>query len=246
LSAIFTCDNHSAVYAHLRTVEAPVFVVHLDAHCDMRGLYVDRSARRARRHKGVPVSASTWLGALVLEGCVRRVEWIHDEVGGRANDLHTVRYASDRSHIPYRWRPEPRGAPIPFEMSEAPFDGWRQTQPDVVLDLDWDFFADPRKPESRRRREVETFFTQVLVAEPMRVYCAYSPHYAVPDRGAYRDFVARLSAALDLPVYPLVEPPRPPHRAARALPPLARTVARRSALFAKRQLWRFNGLGEAS
>jgi hypothetical protein len=239
---IYLCDNHSAVYAHVHAHPGPTSWVHIDAHCDMRGLYVDRLDALARSWKDVPMSASTWLSWLIQEGLVSEVVWVHDEVGGRAHDLNTVRYASDLRHFPYRLSRAPNGTGYPLALTERSFEGWRLDRRDVVLDVDWDFFADPRKPLVRREREVAQFLESTLTVVPQRVYCAYSPFYSVPDRARYERFVEQLSGVLDLSVEILPEPECPPHGLARALPMSVRTWVRRTALWAKKGLWMRNGL----
>jgi hypothetical protein len=127
-------------------------------------------------------------------------------------------------------------------LEERHFDRWRLERRDVVLDLDWDFFADLRKAPDRREREVAEFLETKLTVVPERVYCAYSPFYSVPDRDRYVRFVQQLSTVLDLPVSVLPEPASPPHGLARALPKSVRGWARRSVLWTKKQIWMRNGL----
>jgi hypothetical protein len=91
-SVVYTCDDHSSVYHHLSAGRASSSALtHLDAHCDLRGTLIDLDTGRAwLRSPGLPLSASTYLSHLVAERGVTDLEWVHDEIGGRINDLRTV------------------------------------------------------------------------------------------------------------------------------------------------------------
>ena len=89
---VHTCDEHSSVYYHLAAKRGRgLAITHLDAHCDLKGTLIDLDAGRAwLRQAALPVSASTYLSHMVAERVAGDVEWVHDEVGGRANDLGTL------------------------------------------------------------------------------------------------------------------------------------------------------------
>ncbi|MBT3220450.1 MAG: hypothetical protein HN348_15295 [Proteobacteria bacterium] len=234
---VYTCELHSAVHTHLMANgKAGLQVVHLDAHCDMKGLVVDpESSLSWLPSPRPPLSTSTFLGLLVAKGIVSHVVWVHDEVGGRHNDLGTVRLRSELEGLP-RWMrpalPEP-GTQTRFE--EQDFLSWVFDDGEAVLDVDWDFFADPRKSSARTAREVDHFFSHSLRALPNVAYVAYSPFYSQPDREGYSRFVTRLAQRMDAHVVPLAEDPhRMRETLARQIPLPVRRLLRRGALALKR------------
>ena len=238
---VYTCDEHSSVYDHVAAEGARgLALTHLDAHCDLRGTLIDLETGRAwLRRTPLPVSGSTYLSHLVAERFVGDVDWVHDEVGGRENDLFTVLYASDLERFAYRFVRRPVGPGVALNFNETGYAAWRHRDPDRILDIDWDFFADWRKPLERSSREIGDLLDHKLEIAPRRVYVAYSPHYSRPDRAAYADFIDRLARRLSARVQPIPEAPAPRAGAlARALPPAWRRLLRASAVRAKRVLVR--------
>ena len=238
---VHTCDEHSSVYHHLVADGAQgLALTHLDAHCDLRGTLIDLEAGSAwLRRTPLPLSGSTYLSHLVAERVVFDVDWVHDEVGGRDNDLFTVLYTSDLDRFPYTLVRRPAGPGVVLTYRETGYAAWRHRDPDRVLDIDWDFFADWRKPRDRTSREIADLLDHKLEVAPRRVYVAYSPHYSRPDRAAYTDFVSRLARRLSARVVALPEAPVPRAGAlARALPHSWRRLLRASAVRAKRALVR--------
>ena len=238
---VHTCDEHSSVYYHLAASGARgVSLTHLDAHCDLKGTLIDRDAGRAwLRRANLPVSGSTYLSHLVAERIVSGVEWVHDEVGGRANDLGTVLYASDLERLAYRMVRRPTGSGVAITYEETDYAAWRQRDAEHVLDIDWDFFADWRKSAERSSREIDQLLGEKLELAPRRVYVAYSPQYSRPDRAAYREFVERLARRLSARVEAVPEAPISPAGGfARALPPALRRRLRASAQRLKRVWFR--------
>jgi hypothetical protein len=234
---LYTCDDHSAVYAHLSAVSAPVPLVHLDAHCDLRGLFVDRALQRAwLRDPDLKVSASTWLSRSVAEGAVNELEWVHDEVGGRDNDINTVIFASDLARLPYRLVKPPTGEGAHLRYAETDLNGFKLTRSDAVLDIDWDLFADLRKSPERRDHEVRTLLDKRLLAEPKWIYVAFSPWYSQPDRAPYEAFVEALAEFYSCSVQTLDEPIAERTKLSRAVSRPVRNAMRRSMLAAKRLL----------
>ena len=234
---VYTCDEHSSVYYHLvSTGSRGVALTHLDAHCDLRATLIDRDAGVSwLRRPDLPISPSTYLSYLVAEGFVSDVDWVHDEVGGRRNDLRTVLYTSDLDRLVYKMvrRPSVPGVGIIYRESE--FDAWRHRDSQRVLDIDWDFFADWRKSDERASKEVLQLLEEKIEQPPRVVYVAYSAPYSRPSRPAYRDFVDRLARRLSARIEPIAEAPIPRSGGlARALPPALRRSLRSFALRFKR------------
>jgi hypothetical protein len=238
---IYTCDEHSSVYHHWAAAGATgLAVTHLDAHCDLRGTLIDRATGRAwMRRPPPPVSASTYLSPAVAEGIATDLEWVHDEVGGRENDLGTVLYTSDLDRLAYRLVRRPPGPGVPIAYRESDYAAWRHDDDERVLDIDWDFFADWRKSAAREARELDELLDEKLAAAPRRVYVAYSSQYSRPPRAAYERFVERLRQRIAARVEAIPEAPIPrAGRLARALSPPLRRALRSQALRVKRLLVR--------
>ena len=238
---VHVCDDHSSVFQHLvaRGVHG-LAVTHLDAHCDLKGTLIDPLAGRAwLRRPGLPVSASTYLSHLVAQGIVSDVEWVHDEVGGRANDLGTVLYTADLKRSVFRWMRPPAGPGVAVAYRETDYASWRHRDAERVLDIDWDFFADWRKDAARTAREIDQLLDEKIEVTPSHVHVAYSSHYSRPGPAAYRDFVERLARRLSARVETIPEAPLPRSGSfARALPPGLRRLLRAQALRLKRVIVR--------
>jgi hypothetical protein len=213
-------------------------LTHLDAHCDLKGTLIDRDAGRAwLRRPDLPVSASTYLSHLAALGIVGDLSWVHDEIGGRINDLGTVLYTSDLDRLGYRFVRRPNGPGFALAYDELDYDTWRHEDAERILDIDWDFFADWRKSDDRASREIDALLEEKLEAVPHRVFVAYSSHYSRPSRAAYETFVDRLARRLAASVEALPEAPLPrTGGVARALAPGLRRFLKTQALRAKR-LW---------
>ena len=238
---IYTCDEHSSVYFHLAAAGATgLALAHLDAHCDLRGTLIDRETGRAWLiQPPPPVSASTYLSHAVAERIAIDVEWVHDEVGGRENDLGTVLYTSDLDRLAHRFVRRPAGPGVVIAYRESGYSGWRHRDAGHVLDIDWDFFADWRKSAVREAREIDELLDEKIAVAPRRVYVAYSSQYSRPPRAAYERFVERLAQRIGARVEAIPEAPIPrAGRLARALPPALRRVLRSQALRVKRALLR--------
>lgn len=238
---VYTCDEHSSVYYHLVAAGAKgLALTHLDAHCDLRGTLIDRESGRAwLRQPPPPVSASTYLSHAVAERIATDLEWVHDEVGGRENDLGTVRYTSDRGRFGRRLVRRPAGPGVDIAYRESAYAAWRHRDEGRVLDIDWDFFADWRKSTAREAEEIDELLNGKLAVAPRRVYVAYSSQYSRPSRAAYERFVERLAQRISARVEAIPEAPIPrAGRFARALPPALRRVLRSQALRVKRAMAR--------
>jgi hypothetical protein len=238
---VYTCDEHSSVYYHLAASGVTgLALTHLDAHCDLRGTVVDRQSGRAwLQQPPPPVSPSTYLSHVVAERIAVDLEWVHDEVGGRENDLFTVRYTGDVGPFGGRLVRPPEGPGVAIDYRESAYAAWRHRDEKRVLDIDWDFFADWRKSLAREAEEIDALLHDKLAVAPQRVYVAYSSQYSRPSRAAYERFVERLARQISARVEAVPEAPIPRKGLlARALPPTLRRVLRSSAVAVKRVLAR--------
>lgn len=172
-------------------------VAHLDFHCDMRGMLVDRRTGRAYRiRNGFPaLDQGNFLAHAVLEGRVDSIRWVHDEPGGRQHDIGTVKFESDVTALPHRIALALRkdeGMPLHYDVvTTADWGGLRDGE---HLDIDWDYFACTEyAPESIPAR-IDAFLQHTSAATPEATYICYSPEYSHPSRELFAQFVSDLAA----------------------------------------------------
>jgi hypothetical protein len=235
MTVVYTMERHHEVLRLWRSQDASMLrVVHLDFHCDMRGMLVDRRVHRAYRIKDrfPDLDQGNFLTHAVMERRVESVRWVHDEPGGRADDVGTVKLESDLSALPHRMSIARRGVegiPIEFEIVVArDWDGIRTGE---HLDIDWDHFACTEyEPESIPER-IEAFFRSMGPHLPEAAYVCYSPEYSHPSRDLFGDFVRDLASRLDATIIALEarsEAPPAERSIKRLVPEPAYAAARRA------------------
>lgn len=221
MTVIYVAEEHHRLYWHWKETGArDLRLCHVDFHCDMRGLLIDRAGQRAtlydERERG-RVDQGNFLAHSVDEGIVRGIRWLHDPVGGRRYDHGTVRYESDlrvRLFPPRsartgtnpgqadRWRP--------LSFREESLDGWRGPGPGEHLDLDWDALANTLYEPEHSWRLQEAFLAPDFEVRPEVVYFIYSYCSSVIDDASFEGFLERLRAKLDARVVRLS--PLPPEQ----------------------------------
>lgn len=225
---ITVCDEHGQVYdLWRRRAAAGLRVVHVDFHCDMRGLLIDRGRQRVRfltADGRIPrADSGNYLGVAMAEGIVAAVRWVHDRHGGRRYDAGTVKYVGDLSLWPGRIR-RPRHSPdwTPCEFEEVGLEGWDGPAAGDHLDIDWDGLASIDYPRTHSRELVERFLAAEWSQVPAHTYLAKSPGYSDPDPEFFEEFVERLAEKLGARVTRLPPPslpegyPKPPQDLRRA------------------------------
>lgn len=210
MTVVYTMERHHEVLELWRSQEASSLrVVHLDFHCDLRGMLVDRRSHRAYRIRDrfPDLDQGNFLTHAVLERRIESIRWVHDEPGGRADDIGTVKLETDLSAIPMRMsiaRHKVQGIPLEYEIVTAR--EWGGIEPGEHLDIDWDHFACTEyEPDSIPDR-IATFFRRLGGQRPEAAYVCYSPEYSHPSRDLYRDFVSDLASRLEAPVVALEAP----------------------------------------
>jgi hypothetical protein len=119
---------------------------------------------------------------------------VYNELGGRQNDVGTVKYESDLTAMPYRWLLAlrgKRGLPIHYEV--LPYTNWTGLAVGEYLDIDWDFFALAAYPEKAIQEHADAFINAEFHVIPEKVYVCYSPDYSQPSRLQFQGFVADLA-----------------------------------------------------
>lgn len=215
MTELIIAEEHSQLYdLWLDRGTRNLAVCHLDFHCDMRGLLIDRHLGKAcfvDRH--IPyihrLDSGSYLSHAVMNGIVTKLRWVHDAFGGREYDyIHCVKYETDFSALPYRLLGRKQCMPITY--AEQTFTDWNGPHPGEHLDIDWDgiAFADYDEPHIRR------LMAEVLDRdfEPESIFMARSPGYCHQDRNLFEEFIAGLEKkfkvqAVRLPAYKAVAPP---------------------------------------
>lgn len=197
MCVIYVVEQHNQILNLWQAQQAfSLRVLHLDFHCDMRGLLIDRKAQRAYRiwDMNPTVGQGNFLTHAILEGRVSSIRWVHDEPGGRQYDVGTVKYESDLTALPHRWllalRGE-RGIPIHYEV--MPYADWTGLIKGEHLDIDWDFFACIEYPADTIQDRVEAFLGREFRTVPNQVYVCYSPDFSHPSRAQFQRFVGDLA-----------------------------------------------------
>ncbi|MCK4792260.1 MAG: hypothetical protein KAV87_51495 [Desulfobacteraceae bacterium] len=197
MCTIYVAEQHDQLLALWREQKASCLdLLHLDFHCDMRGMLIDRKAERAYRiwdfHGGV--DEGNFLAQAVFEGYVKSVRWVHDEPGGRAYDVGTVKYESDLTALLHRFLIALRGREgVPIRYSVVSYPEWDGLAEDECLDIDWDFFASQEYSADSIQGRVEAFLGLEFHRTPKEIYVSYSPDYCHPSRSQFRCFVSGLA-----------------------------------------------------
>lgn len=196
---IIACEEHDQVYDIWRR-QGPrrLKVTHVDFHCDMRGLFINRrkqiayfiGATAARR-----VDPGNFLAHAIVEGTVGSVRWVHAAYGGRRYDLGTVKFETDLTAVPKQLRHALRPYDeIPIEFEEIVLEDWDNDLDGQHLDIDWDALAPIGTDTAYVRNAMTTFLARDFTGKPEAIYLVYSPCYSHPDRALFEDFLAALAA----------------------------------------------------
>ena len=197
MCTIYVAEHHGQLLDLWREQDArSLEILHLDFHCDMRGLLIDRNAGKAFR---IPdffsqeAEEGNFLTHAVLEGRVKSLRWIHDEPGGRRDDVCTVKYESDLTSLPFRLFNSVTGREgLSLAYSEVSYKEWSGLHNGEVLSLDWDFLASKKYPIDSVHRRVESFLNMEFKTVPKQVFICYSPEHCHPSKEQFRGFVSTL------------------------------------------------------
>ena len=197
---IYIAETHDQVYYLWRAQAASGrHILHVDFHCDLCGLLIDRPAQRAYplpEGRRTGVDEGNFLKHAVLEGQVQSIRWVHDVPGGRADDETTVKYESDQTAQPHRWLLKRRGETgLPLRYEELVYADWTGLQPGEDLDIDWDFFAAFQYDYSVPiiQEKVRAFFDRDFRAVPEQITVCYSPHHSHDSRDQFELFIEQLA-----------------------------------------------------
>lgn len=227
MTTIYVAAEHHRLYWLWKEWSAKgLRLSHVDFHCDMRGLLVDRAAQRAvvdRPRELGHVDQGNFLMHAVREGMVESIDWVHDPWGGRPHDLGTVRYASD---LRSRLHGVPTEGWMPLAYREQDLTGWTGPREGEHLDLDWDALACRVYRPEKVRALCQAFLDTPFRHRPDVVYFIYSYCSSHIDDVAFETFLDQLCRKLDARVERL-SPLPPAHSNREDAPPLATRIRRR-------------------
>ncbi|NEO73723.1 UPF0489 family protein [Moorena sp. SIO3H5] len=240
MTTLYVIEKHDQLLSIWRRQNATnLRVVHLDFHCDMRGLLIDRRAQRAYPiddiRKGVDVG--NFLTHAILEGRVQRVRWVHDLPGGRQHDVGTVKYESDWSVQLTRWRLAQQGqVGIPLTYEVMTFPEWSGLEAGEFLDIDWDVFACKEYPAETVEARIEAFFERNFTCVPEQISVCYSPRFSHQTQPQFERTIQRLAGMFQAKIERLPAPPPPPPKTYKKfLPPIFYDTLRTG--YYQSQLW---------
>lgn len=194
-AVLFVAAEHSPLYdiwqeGGYRNIS----VCHVDFHCDMRGLLIDRRLSKARFvWRNDPfmnrLDSGSFLAHAVMNGIVTSLRWVHDKLGGREYDkLYCVKYETDFSALPFRFPAHKNWVPLNF--IEQTFADWGGPRPGEYLSLDWDALAFADYEE----HHIRDLMAEILDREftPEGVFVARSMEYCHPAKALFDEFIQGL------------------------------------------------------
>jgi len=196
---IYVADNHEQVYPIWQEHKVKgALLTHLDFHCDMRGILIDRKNNRAffTSHRETTfVDRGNFLAHAIMSGMIKDICWVHGPKGGRAFDVGpVVSYETDylaRLHLFNHKRSGRNDVSIQF--NECLLSDWSGMRQNEMLDLDWDAFASVEYDEVHRKELIEQFFEKDFTFIPELTTLIYSPGYSDPDRSLFEAFTEQLA-----------------------------------------------------
>lgn len=186
---IFGIENHDQLYDIWKEQDTQnLRLSHVDFHCDLRGLMIDRANQLAYKIPDVRrgVDMGNFLSHAVNEGRIKSIEWVHGSPGGRSCDVHTVKYTNDVSSLFYNcavglhWL-----QPIPLEYTVISMDAWQGPKSGVFLDIDWDVFVDREIRRDELDWRVAQFFEKHLTVPLSGMSICYSPSHSHDTRAEF-------------------------------------------------------------
>ncbi|MEM9279914.1 MAG: hypothetical protein AAGA76_15210 [Pseudomonadota bacterium] len=197
---IIVADHHDQVYSVWKDRDMKnLSVAHVDFHCDMRGILIDRPKGHAfytSHRESTFVDRGNFLAHAIMEGIVSRLRWIHCDQSGRGFDFGpVVNYETDLLADWYRLKHRLSKQPeVEFDYTEQRLEQWSGPLPGDQLDLDWDALASVEHPKEKREKLVSDFLSRDFQTIPELTFLIYSPGYSDPDRTLYNDFAKELAS----------------------------------------------------
>ncbi len=178
-------------------------LLHIDFHCDQRGLLINRKRQRAYKiwTRFPQTDEGNFLKHAVLEGIIRQMRWVHDDPGGRKDDVKSVKYETDISALIHRvGLMLTRRAGVPFQYEVMKTQDWLDIEPGEILDIDWDYFAAVEYPRESVQPRINDFLSRQFSHIPDETIVCYSPEYSHPTRQEFHEFIAELASRFNATV----------------------------------------------
>ncbi len=212
MPTIYLAEEHNQVY-HIwqEQQDRNLKVTHIDFHCDMRGLMIDRSLNRAfmtSPREAAFVDPGNYLGHAIMNGIISDLRWVHGPLGGRLFDTgEVVKYETDFLAPWYVWKHRQAvGQESPIRFKESLFEDWPGPRPGEHLDIDWDAFASIEYPPEHTEKLIRHFLAREFSVIPETTFLVFSPGYSQPDRSRYERFANTLAAKFGAEMVQLVAP----------------------------------------
>ena len=210
---IIVAENHEQVY--------PVWVehgvkggslTHVDFHCDMRGIMIDRKNGEAfftSDRETTFIDRGNFLAHAIMNGMISELNWVHGPMGGRAFDIGpVVSYESDLlAPLHRRYHKQSNHSARPLKFQESLLSNWTGPKENELLDVDWDTFASVEYDATHREALIDQFFNRDFAHIPELTTLVYSPGYSDPDRSLFKNFTNRLAQRFEATVVHLPEQP---------------------------------------
>lgn len=196
---LIIAEHHDQVYAVWKERQMRgLRVAHVDYHCDMRGIMIDRPKGQAHfisERETQFVDRGNYLGHAIMEGIVTDLRWVHDSESGRNFDPGPVlAYESDRKAEAYRaFHANSDHDAVALDYAELSFDNWDGFREGEQLDLDWDALVPFQFCLDKQEQMVSNFLSKNHDYTPELSFLVYSPGYSNPDRTLYEDFAKELA-----------------------------------------------------
>lgn len=210
MATIFVIEEHDQLLDIWRELNLrKIKLDHIDFHCDMRDMYVDRKMSRAAWVGSNPLGLDqgNFISHAVMEHIVDDVLWAHDEPGGRADDPTSVIFESDFSYL-LPWKQIRKETfRDGFSCEVINLSDWQGPRSDRWLDVDWDVFAIAEMPRDSVEHRVERFMQTLrssATETPEFISVCYSPQYVHATREEFNKFIDDLTEMYDATV---VQPP---------------------------------------
>lgn len=196
---IYVADNHEQVYPIWQKHKIKsAKLTHLDFHCDMRGIMIDRKAGLAfftSERETTFVDRGNFLAHAIMNGMISDIRWVHGPRGGRAYDVGpVVSYETDMMASLHRYKHKRSGRnEVSLKFQQCLLKDWEGLQKGEQLDLDWDAFASVEYDAAHREELIKAFFAKDFKFIPEITTLVYSPGYSDPDRSLFERFTKQLA-----------------------------------------------------
>ena len=184
-------------------------LLHVDFHCDQRGLLVNQKKNLAYPiwTRFPKVDEGNFLKHAIVDGIIASVRWVHDIPGGRQHDIKTLKFHTDFSAIIHRlihlFKRSPQTS---YRLETCLASQWIQIQPGEILDIDWDFFAAKEYAVDSIPERIEKFFDRDFEVPPQQIIVCHSPEYCHPTDELFEQFVDRIKTLFDADLIRLPKP----------------------------------------